>query len=117
MEGSVLVMQKMVKALVILFAFSISNISYAENLYIFTASWCRPCQTLKKFMTEHPEEFIDYDVSTIDIDKFPEFRKKYSVKSVPTTILLIDGVERDRLVGYSSSSAYKNWLKKWINKK
>lgn len=107
-------MQKMVKILVVLLAFSVSSVSHAENLYIFTASWCRPCQMLKRFIAEHPEEFIDYDVSIIDIDKFPEFRKKYGVKSIPTTVLLIDGVEKNRLVGYSNSSTYKNWLKKWI---
>ena len=110
-------MQKLVRTLVTLCVLSVCSVSFAENLYIFTASWCKPCQMLKRFIAENPKEFIDYDVSVIDIDKFPEFRKKYSVKSIPTSIVLIDGIEQDRLVGYSNSSTYKNWLKQWINKK
>lgn len=62
-------------------------------------------------MKNNPEYFDDFDVSIIDIDNYPEIAKKYGVKSIPTSILLDNGKEINRLIGYNST--YRNWLKNW----
>jgi thiol-disulfide isomerase/thioredoxin len=82
---------------------------YAQNLYIFTAGWCAPCKKLKTMLYNDIDIPKWYDVSMIDIDEFPELAKKYSVKVLPTTLLLDEGKEISRITGYSSS--YKNQLK------
>lgn len=82
---------------------------YAQNLYIFTADWCAPCKKLKTMLYKDLDIPKWYDISMIDIDQFPEIAKKYSVKVIPTTLLLDDGKEVARITGYSSS--YKNQLK------
>ena len=91
------------------------SVCHAKNLYIFTAGWCRPCKALKDFITSSPEKFQDVTISIIDIDQYPKISKKYSVKSIPTSILLIDEVEQSRLVGFSSGSSYLNWFNKWTS--
>ena len=80
----------------------------AESLYIFSASWCPPCRRLKSFLVQDKDIKKQYDITYIDIDKFPELSKKYRVKSVPTTIILEEGTEMRRIVGYNSG--YKTQL-------
>ena len=81
---------------------------FAESLYIFSASWCSPCRRLKSFLIKDKDIKNEYDITYIDIDKFPELSKKYRVKSIPTTIILEEGSEMRRIVGYDSG--YKNKL-------
>ena len=105
-------MKRFLVSLFIVLLFSAT--AEARNLYIFTATWCSPCKHLKKLIDTNPEHFDAFDVSIIDIDDYPEIAKKYSVNRVPTSLLLDEGREIDRITGYSSS--YKNWLKNWSKK-
>jgi thioredoxin 1 len=55
------------------------------ELLKFSAEWCGPCKALSKIMKE-----IDfpYPVTEIDIDEKIELASKYSIRSVPTLILI-----------------------------
>ena len=67
-----------------------------KQLLYFSAPWCAPCRTFKPTMEalskEMPIQFIDVDISA-------NTAQNYNVRSVPTTILLEDGVEIGRLTG------------------
>lgn len=76
----------------------------AESLYIFSASWCPPCRRLKSFLVKDKDIKNQYDITYIDIDKFPELAKKFRVKSVPTSIILDEGTEMKRIIGYNGNS-------------
>lgn len=54
----------------------------STKVLMFTASWCAPCQTLKKYLAKHPqlEALIEY----VDLDAEPERAAKLKVDSVPT---------------------------------
>ena len=66
----------------------------------FWADWCGPCKMLAPVLEE-----IENDSSEIlalvkvDIDKNPELVKNYSVKSVPTTIVIKNGEVKGVIVG------------------
>jgi thioredoxin 1 len=67
-----------------------------KQLLYFSAPWCAPCRTFKPIMeslqSQIPITFIDVDIST-------QTAQNHNVRSVPTTILLEDGVEIGRLTG------------------
>ena len=84
----------------------------------FTASWCKPCQLMKK------ETFTDADlgkyvnehfVSThVDVQKTEgrSLASKYGIRSIPTLIIL-DGKGRivKTLIGYQTAEALLQELK------
>lgn len=63
----------------------------------FHATWCKPC---KKMENEWKKiEKAGYKVRYVDIDKEPEYARKWGVTSVPTTI-----AARKRFVGFTTAS-------------
>lgn len=67
-----------------------------EILY-FTAKWCGPCRMLGPVM-ESLSDQINYQ--KVDIDSDTELSTKYGVRNIPTLILLENGKEIGRKVGY-----------------
>lgn len=64
---------------------------------LFSAGWCNPCKTLKTFAKEQAITFDE--IHDIDNEKSTECARKFLVRSVPTTIILKDGKEIDRIIG------------------
>ena len=66
----------------------------------FTASWCKPCETMKKtfhsYMLKHSAE---YAYACVDIDSAIEFSDRANVLSVPTIMYFVDNRYIGRLVG------------------
>jgi len=83
---------------------------FANDLLIFSASWCGPCQNLKRAIAAEPEMTAHLQTKNIDIDVDKELAKKYHVGSVPTLIILQDNGTIRRYVGFTSSAALKKWL-------
>ena len=63
----------------------------------FSATWCGPCKAFKPVMNEVAGE--GYMVEFLDVDNNSEMASKYGVRSVPTTIIVENGVEVNRFVG------------------
>ena len=63
----------------------------------FTASWCGPCKAFKPIIEELKVE--GYPINIIDIDENSNLATEYSIRSVPTTVILEDGKEIERFVG------------------
>ena len=66
-----------------------------EILY-FTAPWCNPCKQLGKIMDSVNGQV---NVRKINVDNDTELSAKYSVRNVPTLVLVKDGVVLKRTVG------------------
>ncbi len=75
---------------------------------VFTATWCRPCVGYKKTIDGlKANQFVVEDwghgrhahIYMVDTDQFSKLSKKYRIDQLPTTVLLLDGVETDRRVG------------------
>lgn len=60
---------------------------------LFSASWCGPCQVVKKELSK-----MEHSVDIIDIDEQPALVRASGVRSVPSLVLgngeVVTGVER-----------------------
>jgi len=67
-----------------------------KQVLYFSTSNCTPCRIFKPIMeslqSEMPITFIDVNIS-------PQLAQTWNVRSVPTTIVLQNGIEKGRLVG------------------
>jgi len=63
----------------------------------FSAIWCGPCNVFKPVMQELSTE--GYAIEFIDGDESPELANQYNIRSVPTTVIEVDGKEVDRIIG------------------
>ena len=83
------------------------------QLIIFSADWCGPCQEAKKAMKENVslKRIIDsYEVVKYNFDVAIPMRRKYNVNRVPTFIVVSDGEEIRRQVGFNSIDKLKSFL-------
>jgi thioredoxin len=66
----------------------------------FWAPWCGPCHTLRSIIEDIAGELSGHVVLVaVDTDANPGIGFRYSVQSVPTLVLISDGVVTHRSVG------------------
>jgi thioredoxin-like negative regulator of GroEL len=85
-------------------------VCWGEDLLIFTAAWCRPCQQFKRDLAKEPEMLIGHNVVVIDINEEPEAAQAHGVKTVPTFLLFLPGGELKVKTGYNGSANLKAWV-------
>lgn len=74
----------------------------------FTASWCQPCKIMKNMLDEI-KPTIPFEV--VDIDVNPELAADYSIRSIPTLIMVDEGQgEIKRLGGIKTKEQLTEWL-------
>lgn len=72
----------------------------------FTAEWCGPCKKLSPLVEE-----LTINKFKVDVDDCTNLSKKFSIRSVPTLVLLENGVEVKRFTGLMK----KNDLDSFVN--
>lgn len=73
-----------------------------ELLY-FSAGWCAPCRTLAPIIETFKSECSkELQVIKVDVDERRDLATKHGVRSIPTIIYLVDGVEVRRKTGNAS---------------
>ena len=70
----------------------------------FWAPWCGPCVTAGPMFESIANSFSEEELKTlsfgkVNVDKNPETKQKFNVKSIPTFIVLKDGLEVGRFKG------------------
>jgi len=70
-----------------------------KQVLYFSAPWCGPCRAFKPVMESLQSEM---SVTFIDVDSSPQTAQKYNVRSVPTVLIIKNGVEKHRLIGAKS---------------
>ena len=68
-----------------------------KGFLYFSAEWCQPCKMLGPIMEQVTKQGIP--VNKINVDYEVTLTKQYNVTSVPTVILVENGVEKTRFVG------------------
>ena len=65
----------------------------------FWASWCGPCKRMEPTILTLEEEFASIKFLSLNVDDFPNIANKYSVKTIPTLLILENGKEKNRISG------------------
>ncbi len=69
----------------------------------FWAPWCGPCHAMAPIMESLAEEFHGkVKFVKVNVDESPDIASKFEVFSVPTFMVLVRGIARDRFVGMAT---------------
>ena len=66
----------------------------------FWAEWCGPCKMIAPIVEQVAEERTDITVCKVNVDEQEELAVKFGIQSIPTLVLVKNGVETGRAVGY-----------------
>jgi thioredoxin 1 len=79
-----------------------------KQILYFSASWCGPCKNLNPIINQLQTEGVN--IKKIDIDNDFIISQNYSIKNIPTLVLVDSrGTEIKRITGSKSKEDIKNW--------
>lgn len=87
--------------------------SNPKVLVDFWAEWCGPCRMLSPIL-EDIENETGLLIGKLNVDENPVKSKEYSVSSIPTMILFVDGVPVKTMIGAKPKHALMKDLEEWI---
>jgi thioredoxin 1 len=65
--------------------------------------WCGPCKMIAPVLEEIGKEHEGkLTITKLNVDENPDVARRYGVLSIPTLVLFVGGVEKQRVVGFSS---------------
>ncbi len=71
----------------------------------FWAEWCGPCRMLSPIIEQIADEYEGVlKVGKVNVDEEPELAAAFNVESIPTVIVIKDGVVAEVSVGYKPKS-------------
>jgi thioredoxin 1 len=66
----------------------------------FWAEWCGPCRAIAPVLDELAGEYIGkLKVVKVDVDKNPQLAGTFGVRSIPTLLIMKNGVVQEQMVG------------------
>ena len=79
----------------------------------FWAEWCGPCKLAEPALEELSETYKGkVQIVKMNVDENPNTPAKYSVLSIPTTILFKGGQEMGRQIGFGGKQPFEDLIKK-----
>jgi thiol-disulfide isomerase/thioredoxin len=79
----------------------------------FTASWCTPCKKMEKetWGAAEVKAWLTANALAvqIDVDEEKELAQRFKIEAMPTVIVMREGVEFDRFVGYRDTKQFLAW--------
>jgi thioredoxin 1 len=86
---------------------------HAVSLVDFWAAWCGPCQSLAPTIEELAKDYVGKIlVGKLNVDENPQTAERFQVFSIPTMLIMKNGVEIDRIVGCVQKKHIEATLKK-----
>ncbi|GMK59069.1 hypothetical protein CspeluHIS016_0700840 [Cutaneotrichosporon spelunceum] len=76
----------------------------------FYADWCQPCRVLSPVLQKLTGPESEYDLMTVDVDKYPELAGDFKVTALPTVIAFKDGKVKNKFLGFRSEADVKKFL-------
>ena len=79
-----------------------------------SSNWCGPCRALSKVLVPLLLNYPNIEFEEIDIEENDDFAVKYSIRSLPTTLIFMDDIELFRFVGTRSKEELKEIIDKYV---
>ena len=73
----------------------------------FFANWCGPCKMLAPVLEKTESEI---KAIKVDTDEFEDLAREYGVMSIPTLVLIENGKEVKRNIGFIDKSSLEKFL-------
>jgi thioredoxin 2 len=75
------------------------------------AAWCGPCRMVSPVLEQLATEYAGrLKLVKVDIDRSPRLSERFTVRAVPTLLLLRDGQVVHRQAGAAPAPALRSWL-------
>lgn len=81
----------------------------------FYADWCGPCKMAEPALEELSDSYKDKVViAKINVDENQTSAQNYDVMSIPTTVMIKEGNEVGRQIGFAGKQAFEDLIKKTV---
>lgn len=85
----------------------------------YWAPWCGPCKTMLPILEKLEEEYnvpgSGVEIKRVNVDEEPDEAKESNIRSIPTLIFKMDGLEVDRRVGVIQHGKLKEFIENLKN--
>jgi len=82
----------------------------------YWAPWCGPCKMAEPSLEELYTAYEGkVQIMKMNVDENSVVPQRFSVMSIPTTILFVNGTEKGRQIGFSGKQAFEELIKKGVN--
>lgn len=86
------------------------SLTKEKCLVDFYADWCGPCKMMGTVL-ENMGDKLPIPVIKVNTDKFPELSSKFGVMSIPTLIIMENGKEISKKIGFMSETELEEFMK------
>lgn len=81
----------------------------------FWAPWCGPCQMIAPIIEKLVDKYAGkIKIGKLNTDENPELANKFNVTGIPTLIIIENGKEAERIIGFTSERDLINKLDKYL---
>jgi thioredoxin 1 len=81
----------------------------------FWAEWCGPCKMMSPIVDEIAQKYAGkLKVGKLNVDDAQEIAAKFSVQNIPTLLIMKNGKEVERVVGFTPPDALAEVIDKHV---
>jgi thioredoxin 1 len=81
-------------------ALQVTDATFEEEVVDCWAEWCAPCRMVGPIIEKLAEEYAGkFKITKLDVDNNREASAKYSITSIPTMLIFVNGEVVDGLIG------------------
>ena len=77
----------------------------------FWAPWCGPCRMVAPILEQIAAEREDIVIGKVNVDEEMDLAREYGIVSIPTLIVVKDGMEANKAIGYLPKEDILNLLR------